>query len=235
MSGQKMEKCMSKDWEHLASFFHRKDADKVYGQLDSLPWMDSTKANTIGEGLCFGASYSKPNHRTIEMVEIPTFLSELADRVSTRTRVPWNYIQVHRFDSEHSVHPHRDPAGMTVPMLIVGQERTFRVGGTMPEQYQRRPQSERPVECHIPAEELLLCHGDLLIFNGGHTCHSMRPASQDARFNRNDSEWRFSILCRWTTEAMRKYGTRICNNYGQAEQYAAAIQQFREQQQGRLF
>jgi hypothetical protein len=111
-------------------------------------------------------------------------------------------------------------------MLCVGQERTFRVGGVFPPGF-FNPQKQRKVSDHKPKEELLLRHGSLLIFDGGHTVHSMYPAADDAQFNPNGFEWRFSILFRYTTEAMRKYGPGSkCNTNGGPEQYEAAVKRF---------
>jgi hypothetical protein len=61
---------------------------------------------------------------------------------------------------------------------------------------------------HIPAEEILLTHGSLLVFDGGRTFHSMLSAAEDERFNANGFETRISVLFRYTTSAMRQFGTR---------------------------
>ena len=62
----------------------------------------------------------------------PAILVPIADGITTVTRKQVNYIQCHRMGLEAVVRPHRDPAGMIVPMLTVGQGRAFRYGGTMP-------------------------------------------------------------------------------------------------------
>jgi hypothetical protein len=97
---------------------------------------------------------------------------------------------------------------MIVPMLTVGAERTFRVGGIYPDDI---PKRKRAVESHIPAEEILMKSGDLLTFNGGKTAHSMYPAAQDPNFNANGYEYRISILFRWTTGVMRTMGPNRMN------------------------
>ena len=227
------------DWSHRPGFLGRIEADELCARLMGLRWTDT--------GLHYGRSYGRVNSlakvrvektqikKDNEIAEIPTFLTATANRVAAHTRVPINYIQIHRYDSEHPVNPHYDPSGMTVPMITVGHERTFRVGGTMPDKYQRMPQPQRSVEVHAPEQEILLCHGDLIIFNGGRTLHSMLPASQDSQFNRNGYDWRFSVLFRWTTPAMQQYGVGACNDHGQDDQYAAAIKDFQLRQQLKLF
>ena len=116
-------------------------------------------------------------------------------------------------------------------MLVVGQERVFRVGGEMPSEYYRIDQKGREVSAHTPEEEILLQHGDLLIFNGGNTVHSMFPAEQDKRLNPNGFDWRFSILFRWTTDIMQQYGPgRKANFAGQRKQYRKDVQEWREKQ-----
>jgi hypothetical protein len=115
-----------------------------------------------------------------------------------------NYIQCRRMGVDAQVHPHRDPSGMIVPMLTVGQERVFRVGGSYPDGISK--QSERPVESHRPEKEFLMRHGDLLVFNGGRTAHSMFIAAKEAQFNAKGYEYRISILFRFTTSIMRLMG-----------------------------
>lgn len=95
---------------------------------------------------------------------------------------------------------------MIVPMLTLGQARTFRVGGTMPQAYYRMRQNQRKVEAHIPAEEIVMNHGDLLIFTGGQVVHSMFAAKDDTKFNQNGFDCRYSLLFRWTTDATRQHG-----------------------------
>jgi hypothetical protein len=47
----------------------------------------------------------------------------------------------------------------------------------------------------------------LLIFNGGATLHSMFPAWGDPHCDRAGIDFRVSLLFRWTTDAMREFGT----------------------------
>jgi hypothetical protein len=71
-------------------------------------------------------------------------------------------------------------------------------------------------------------HGDLLVFNGGKTTHSMVLADADPNFNANGYEWRISILFRWTTDIMRKCGPgKEANQAGQPKQYRADIKKWR--------
>jgi hypothetical protein len=58
----------------------------------------------------------------------------------------------------------------------------------------------------VPDEEILMRHGDLLIFNGGRVAHSMHVADKDPRFNRNGYDFRISILFRWTTSITWEMG-----------------------------
>jgi len=81
---------------------------------------------------------------------------------------------------------------------------------------------------HVPEEEIPLHHGSLLVFDGGRTFHSMLPATQDKNFNPNGFEWRISILFRYTTPAMREFGTRGAVKHGSLEQYEQAKQEYRD-------
>lgn len=239
---------LKKDWNHEAGFLSRVDADEFYTRLMELPWVDTGLRSSPHSGLHYGRSYGRVNSlaatrveaaqikKANEITEIPAFLTATANRVAAWTRVPVNYIQIHRYDSEYPVNPHHDPSGMTVPMVTVGQERRFRVGGDLANGFHYPGQVKCPVERHIPDEEIPMRHGDLLIFNGGRTWHSMFPAAQDSQhFNRNGYDWRFSVLFRWTTPAMRQFGVGICNQHGQADQYAKAVKEFQAQQQRSLF
>lgn len=160
-------------------------------------------------------------------------LVNLGKKVSKEANAPVNYVQCHKFGPVVPVRPHHDPAGVIVPMLVVGQERIFRVGGKMLPEYYRMAQAKREVSGHTPEEEILLQHGDLLIFNGGRTIHSMYPAERDKQFNPNGFDWRFSILFRWTTDIMRKYGPGTeANEAGQQNQYKEEVQKWRESRSG---
>src|SRR5207245_7404818 len=78
------------------------------------------------------------------------------------------------------------------------------VGGTYPDD--DLPQHERSVESHRPAKEFLMRQGDLLVFNGGRTAHSMFIAAKDAQFNAKGCAYRISILFRFTTSIVRLMG-----------------------------
>ena len=71
----------------------------------------------------------------------------------------------------------------------------------MPWTYHVMPQSRRRVELHKPGAEVLMNHGDLLVFTGGNIIHSMFPAEPDPAH-----EYRYSFLFRYTTDAMREFG-----------------------------
>lgn len=195
---------MIKEWEYLPSFLSRKEADALYERCLSLPWKDEGEPwqGEPKQAVHYGVSYSKDGGpRTTEISEIPSFLSELAEKVSKQTKHPVNYVQCHRATPANVVRNHRDPGGMCVPMVVVGQERTFRINAT----------------------EKLLDHGSLLVFNGGKTQHSMGPANEDTNFNKNGREYRISLLFRWTTPSMRKFGP---GPKVKAAEYAQAVEDF---------
>ena len=223
-----------KAYEHIPSFLTKQEADDLYDLLLPLPWT----AEEDGSGrIAYGVSYNRGGPAPNEIGETPEFLRLHADRVSAVTHYPWNFIQLHRFVPEHPVLPHVDPP-MIVPMLTVGQERGFRYSGTMRcekcEQsrmpicphYFRVRQKNRPMDAHQPEQETLMQHGDLLVFYGSGVIHSMHPASQDSQFNPNGREFRFSLLFRYTTEAMRTYGVGVCTKHGHKKQYAEAVKAF---------
>lgn len=201
------------EWEYIPEFVTKGEAAALYAEMLTHPWTENSDGGShINYGLSYVNGKDGGGARPDEIPEIPEILRNLADRVSARTGYRVNYVQCHRFSPECSVRPHRDPSGMCVPMIALGQERTFRVGGEMSRAYEPPkavPQAKRKVELHKPAEEILLQHGSLLIFNGGRTAHSMFPASQDAAFNPNGSEWRITLLFRYTTSSLRKFGAGL--------------------------
>jgi hypothetical protein len=187
----------------IERFLAKEAADVLYLQMMSLPWTGPEEQH--GFELHFGKSYGRAAGGCKgEIPQIPEFLATFARQIEATTKTPVNYVQCHKYGVDQPVRPHHDPAGMVVPMLVVGQERTFRVGGESITPFQA--QDKHPVENHQPAEELLMRHGSLLVFNGGRVWHSMFPATQDKRFNPNGYQWRFSILFRWTTDVLRDYG-----------------------------
>ena len=210
----------SSDWIYIPQFLSQKEADSLYATMGEFPWLLGDKGE---DSVHFGKSYAAGGKLHVEHPIPPAILVPIADWITTVTHKQVNYIQCHRMGLEAVVRPHRDPAGMIVPMLIVGQGRTFRYGGTMPQGYYRMRQSQRKVEAHIPAEETVLNHGDLLIFNGGHVVHSMFAANDDPNFNPNGFDRRYSLLFRWTTDAMRLHGPGDkARKAGHAEQYKNA-------------
>lgn len=193
------------DWSHNAQFIGGTDAVRLYRRMLNAPWSqpDAEKSSAC----YFGLSYTQTaGGRSDEHPNIPDFLKALAERVALHTKMPVNYVQCRRMAVGGRVNPHNDPSGMIVPMLTVGAERTFRVGGD----YTTRniSQVQRPVESHSPEAEYLLKAGDLLVFNGGRVVHSMFPAARDAKFKPNGCDYRISILFRYTTAVMRTLGSR---------------------------
>lgn len=187
------------DWIYIPQFLSRQEADSLYAAIGEFPWLLSEEDKY---SVHFGKSYAAGGKSRTEHPIHPIFLP-VADRVAAVAHKQSNYIQCHRMGLEAVVRPHRDPAGMIVPMLTLGQARTFRVGGTMP---QRMRQSQRLLESHAFAEEIVMNHGDLLIFTGGRVVHSMVAAKDDPNFKPDGFDWRYSLLFRWTTDAMREFG-----------------------------
>jgi len=216
-------------YEHVSLFQSGDELKDLYATLNTFSFKVNEDAR--GEDACyFGKTYTlNGGPRADEIPTIPEVLLPLAKLVAEAAQAPANYIQIHRMKPTTGVHPHKDPAGMIVPMLTVGQARTFRVGGTMPNGYYRMRQGQRKIEKHIPEAEILMMPGDLLIFNGGRILHSMFPAAQDPYFEPGGYEVRYSLLFRWTTDEMRKLGTRqeVLNGTRHTESYREAIESYR--------
>ena len=202
-----------KDWRHVKGFIDKAEARALYDRLVNSPdWIHNGDYPTQAFGIYYGKSYDKQTRGVSmqggraegEISKIPAFLKDLIKRIEQEVACPVNYVQCHRFGPGVKVRPHRDPGGTVVPMLTLGQERTFQVGGT-PTKWARN-QADREVEWHMPEETPLMRQGDLLVFDGGRTIHSMYPTTQDPAFKPNKSEWRISIIFRWTTDIMRQYG-----------------------------
>jgi alkylated DNA repair dioxygenase AlkB len=211
-----------KPFEHVPFFLTEEEADELYSMLMKLDfWIDN------GDGsaqLNFGYSYSRGGPAKGEIPDIPDFLRKHTDRISLYTKYPVNFVQVHRFEPEHPVLPHCDPRGMCVPMVTVGQERTFQVGDDGTSKPPRGKQKNRKVEDHFPEVRILMRHGDLLVFTGNKVMHSMYPASKDEQFSPNGYDYRISILFRYTTKAMRQFGVGMCNRHGHEKQYRDATE-----------
>jgi hypothetical protein len=217
------------DWTYDGLFLTVEEADVLYRQMMTQPW---TIRDEDSYAIHYGCSYAMGGGpRAGEIPAIPSFLSMLADRVSAITEHAVNYVQCHRLGHAVPVLPHEDPRGMCVPMVVVGQQRTFRVGGSM---YAQRTvkQSQRQVAWHEPEQEILLQHGSLLVFNGGRTLHSMYPAAQDDAMGSLGFDWRISLLFRFTTPSMRAYGpgARVL-----PAEYIQAREEFRSSKQPSLF
>jgi hypothetical protein len=207
-------------------------ATDLYNRMLNLPeWRANRTDGSDAFAIDYGLAYGKTGRPTSPEYLIPDFLKSLAGKVSQRIGMPVNYIQCHKYGATATVSPHCDPFGMIVPMLVLGQERTFRVGGNILGKNGKpfpRMASQKSMKkgSHSPAEEILLQHGSLLTFNGGRTFHSMLPAEQDSQFNPNGFDYRISLLFRYTTPAMRKFGTVKAKEHGSLEQYEAAKQEY---------
>lgn len=216
-------------WIHMPQFWSREHSDILCKLLADFPWIDEA-SEAHQRSAYFGKSYTKDGGaRPHEHGAIHPALLAVAKQVAYAAQAPVNYVQCHRMAPDDFVSPHKDPAKMIVPMLTLGQARTFRVGGKMPQGYYRIEQKSRKVERHQPAEEILMSHGDLLVFTGGHVVHSMFPAAQDAGFAPNGFDVRHSILFRWTTDEMREHGQRIAGEMpSHFEHYREAVENFRK-------
>jgi hypothetical protein len=232
-------------WTHNPGVFTKGEADKVFAYFFKQPWVigggskDSVCPNLGSYYLSYGVPYSGRNSKEKKEVAgpIPTApgWDFLLKRVQDKFRAPVNYVQCHLFVPGHAVHPHFDPGGMIVPMLTLGQERTFRVGGSCPQCYPGTPgyvleQMCRDISTHISAQDFLMRHGDLLVFIGGATIHSMYSASKDQQFNPNGFDWRINILFRWTPPAMAQYGAGDKEHKKEMRaQYDEAVAQWRDE------
>jgi hypothetical protein len=237
----------AKPWVHYPGVFSKDEADKLFAYFLKQPWVASSDAvcpNRGGYYLKYGIPYSGSRNFLKEKQDvagpIPTTpgWNNLLKKVQDKFRAPVNYVQCHLFAPGHAVHPHFDPGGMIVPMLTLGQERTFRVGGECNQCYPGHPdyvleQTCRDIFAHKPDSEYLMRHGDLLVFVGGNTIHSMYPASKDTRFNPNGYDWRISILFRWTSPAMAQYGAgNAAHKKEMKQQYAEALARWRKENPG---
>jgi hypothetical protein len=216
-------------YEHVPRFQSGDESKRLYAMLNTFSF--DVNEDARGEDACyFGKSYTlNGGPRADEIPTMPEVLLPLTKLVAEVAQSPANYIQIHRMKPTTGVRPHKDPAGMIVPMLTVGHARTFRVGGTMPSGYYRMRQSQRKIEKHVPEAEILMMPGDLLIFNGGHILHSMFPVAQDPNFEPGGYEVRYSLLFRWTTDEMRDFGTRqeVLKGTRHTESYREAIENYR--------
>jgi hypothetical protein len=205
---------MKTDWFH-GPFLDPDAATELYRTLLAQPhWRPSGEPEK--SFIHYGHGYTGNGGASDnEIPEIPSWLQPVAEQVSWHPRVGMhvNFVACHRIDADGEVSPHPDPQQMIVPMLVFGHERTFRVGGEIVGKNGKpfppmASQASMARGTHIPAEEILLTHGSLLVFDGGRTFHSMLSAAEDERFNANGFETRISVLFRYTTSAMRQFGTR---------------------------
>jgi hypothetical protein len=231
-----------KDRRYIPYVLDKKAADDLYKRIvDSPDWQVHKNDNTNAQKpdaffIAYGKSYDKKTSGKSdeggvegEIPTIPPYLRNLADKAEKEVNCPVNYIQCHKYGPTVSVRPHYDPSGTYVPMLTIGQQRTFRVDGVGVDT--KKEQRDREVSQHKPREERLMRNGDLLIFNGGLTAHSMYPAKDDPQFNSNGYDWRISILFRWTTDIMRKFGPgKAANQAGQRQQYKDDVKKWRIKQ-----
>ncbi|MGC2707211.1 MAG: hypothetical protein WA361_22060 [Candidatus Acidiferrales bacterium] len=198
------------------------EADTLFQKMLQQKWGDGLDGSKTS--IHYGCSYTMYGGAADgEIPEIPSFLAaDIIPRLERQIQMPINYVQCHNYDPSKTVHPHKDPAGMIVPMLAMGQERTFRVGGTMPKWAYQFPQLRRKIEDHVPEKEILLDHGRILTFNGGKILHSMLPADCDPQFRANGCDTRITLLFRYTTPAMRKFG---CNKNLESQQQYQMIRE----------
>lgn len=222
-----------KQWHYMPAFLSKAEADSTYSRMIAEPWIWNQYEGADAAKIPYGLSYTRNGDLQLDEIPmIPEFLRRLADRVSKNVGMPVNYVQCHNFGVKTPVRPHFDPTGMIVPMLVLGHERVFRVGGYVKTGgiiRQSWIQEATDPADHYPEEEILLQHGSLLTFIGGKTIHSMFEAARDPQFNSNGFETRISILFRWTTPAMRLNGCgQSAKAAGTLQQYAEAQREYRE-------
>jgi hypothetical protein len=165
-------------WIHIPQFLSRQHSDILCKLLDDFPWIEEAY-EPQQRSAYFVQSYTRDGGpRSHEHSAIHPALLPITKQVAYAAQAPVNFVQCHEMNPDDFVTPHKDPKMMIVPMLTLGQARTFRVGGKMPQGYYRIPQKSRKVSRHQPAAEILMNHGDLLVFTGGHVVHSMFPAAQ---------------------------------------------------------
>src|SRR5665213_2885499 len=199
---------MKPDWQYFEDFLTREQADWLYDRMLKEPWKAHSADGRDAAEILYGPMYVKDGGQVSESAkhivpEIPPFLNRLSQLVSDRCDYLINAVQAHKYGPGCHVKPHHDPYGC-IAMIVVGQERVFRVGGKMEGDFYKTSQAGREVSGHSPKEEILLRHGSLLVFYGNRVVHSMFPTAQDARFNPNGRDWRISILFRYSTPAIRK-------------------------------
>jgi hypothetical protein len=209
-----------KHWAH-ETFLIKDEADELLTIVETLPWQandDLWQPNkndgSDAAAIHFGKSYQMGGGaKDGEVPVIDSRLLPIIARVEQRTGVKVNYVQCHRYGPTAFVQPHYDPSALCVPMLTMGQARTFRVGGGYLHKSSGKvngllecQQWQRPIENHIPEAEIVMGHGDLLVFTGGNVLHSMFPADQDPNFNAGGFAYRYSFIFRYTTDAMRERG-----------------------------
>ena len=216
-------------WIYIPQFLSREHSDILYKLLADFPWIEEA-SEPQQHSAYFGRSYTRGGGpRPHEHGAIDPILLPIAKQVAVAAHSPVNYVQCHQMFPGDFVRPHKDPAKMIVPMLTLGQSRTFRVGGKMPRGYYRIQQNSRKVDGHQPTQEILMNHGDLLIFTGGHVVHSMFPATQDADFFPNGFNVRYSLLFRWTTDEMRDNGPSAAGKLPtHFEHYEQAVENYQK-------
>ena len=213
------------EWSHHKAVVFGPEADALDLKLATAPWTisDSDDREFINYGMTYamgGIKNSDGNEYPIEDWMLP-----VGGIVAGISRAPFNYVQCHRMGPSGVVKPHRDPAGMIVPMVTRGQCRTFRFGGKLAGLMR---QSQRKLTHHTGFTEMPMDSGDLLIFNGGKIVHSMDIAATDPNFKPYGFAWRYSLLFRWTTPAMREFGPGdAARKAGHDEQYKEAIENYR--------
>ena len=105
------------DWIYIPQFLPEQEADSLYAAMEPFPWLAENESENKF-AVHYGKSYGANGKLRTEYPFTPILLS-IAERVAAVAHKQSNYIQCHRMDTSAIVRPHKDPAGMIVPMLKV--------------------------------------------------------------------------------------------------------------------
>src|ERR1035437_1002861 len=101
------------DWIYIPQFLPQQVSDSLYAAMESFPWLLSSECRAH---VNYGKSYAAQGKLGAEYPIHPILLP-IAERIAAVAHKQANYIQCHRMDGSAVVTPHKDPAGMIVPML----------------------------------------------------------------------------------------------------------------------
>jgi hypothetical protein len=123
-----------------------------------------------------GDSQEKP------ILAIETFLEDLIEQVRVKITKPINSVKCYLRKDSQSIEPRLGPSGM-VAILSVGQERTLKVGGSVPSNYIAIRGDRQRIDAHTPKDNFVLNSGSLLLIDDK-ILYSMARFDNDDNFNR---------------------------------------------------